>query len=73
MQSPELLPACSMLTKIWKTSLKDILEPVINQAINGIEVTYDLHKAIESGPQLKEDPEFLESIIKKIAQFQLAL
>lgn len=43
--------------KFGKLPLKDILEPVINQAINGIEVTYDLHKAIESSPQLKEDSE----------------
>ena len=45
--------------KFGKLPLKDILEPVINQATNGIEVTYDLHKAIESSPQLKEDPESL--------------
>ena len=40
-----------------KLPLKDILEPVINQALEGIEVTYDLNKAIESSEQLKEDPE----------------
>jgi gamma-glutamyltranspeptidase/glutathione hydrolase len=45
--------------RFGKLPLKDILEPVINQATNGIEVTYDLHKAIESSPQLKEDPESL--------------
>lgn len=40
-----------------KLPLKDILEPVINQALEGIEVSYDLNKAIESSVQLKEDPE----------------
>ena len=46
--------------KFGKLPLKDILEPVINQATNGIEVSYDLNKAIESSPQLKEDPESLQ-------------
>ena len=46
--------------KFGKLHLKDVLEPVINQATNGIEVSYDLHKAIESSPQLKEDPESLQ-------------
>ena len=58
--------------KFGKLPLKDILEPVINQAINGIEVTYDLHKAIESSPQLKEDPESFRIYFKEIIQFQLA-
>ena len=40
-----------------KLPLEQILKPVIAQAINGIEVTYDLHKAIESSPQLQADPE----------------
>ena len=40
-----------------KLPLKDILEPVIQQARDGIKVTYDLHKAIESSTQLKADPE----------------
>ena len=40
-----------------KLPLKDVLEPVINQANQGILVSYDLHKAIESTPQLKNDPE----------------
>ena len=40
-----------------KLPLKDILEPVIKQAHDGIKVTYDLHKAIESSTQLKADPE----------------
>ena len=40
-----------------KLPLKDVLEPVINQANKGILVSYDLHKAIESTPQLKNDPE----------------
>ena len=38
-------------------SLEEILLPVINQAKKGILVTYDLNKAIESSPQLKNDPE----------------
>jgi gamma-glutamyltranspeptidase/glutathione hydrolase len=38
-------------------SLKEILEPVIRQAKEGIIVTYDLNKAIESTPQLVKDAE----------------
>lgn len=37
--------------------LADILEPVIKQAEEGIIVSYDLHKAIESTPQLLNDKE----------------
>ena len=40
-----------------KLPLEDILEPVIAQARDGIEVSYDLHKAIESTPRLLEDRE----------------
>ena len=40
-----------------KLSLKEILEPVIKQASEGIKVSYDLNKAIESTPQLFNDPE----------------
>ena len=40
-----------------KLKLKDILEPVIALAENGIQVSYDLHKAIESTPRLFNDPE----------------
>ena len=40
-----------------KLPLEKILEPVIKQAEEGIFVTYDLHKAIESSNQLKEDAE----------------
>ena len=40
-----------------KLPLLDILEPVIAQARDGIEVSYDLHKAIESTPRLLEDKE----------------
>ena len=40
-----------------KLPLSKILEPVIKQAEEGISVTYDLHKAIESSDQLKEDAE----------------
>ena len=40
-----------------KLPLLDILEPVIAQARDGIEVSYDLHKAIESTPRLMEDRE----------------
>ena len=38
-------------------TLEEILEPVIRQAKEGIIVTYDLNKAIESTPQLLKDPE----------------
>ncbi|NCX34343.1 MAG: gamma-glutamyltransferase [Proteobacteria bacterium] len=40
-----------------KLPLKQILDPVIDQARNGIEVTYDLSKAIESTPRLLKDSE----------------
>jgi gamma-glutamyltranspeptidase/glutathione hydrolase len=40
-----------------KLPLEKILEPVIKQAEEGISVTYDLHKAIESSDQLREDAE----------------
>ena len=40
-----------------KLPLKQILDPIITQARNGIEVTYDLSKAIESTPRLQKDPE----------------
>jgi gamma-glutamyltranspeptidase/glutathione hydrolase len=40
-----------------KLPLNKILEPVIKQAEEGISVTYDLHKAIESSDQLREDAE----------------
>ena len=38
-------------------SLEEILEPVIKQAREGIIVSYDLNKAIESTPQLSKDKE----------------
>ena len=38
-----------------RLELKEILAPVIAQASNGIKVTYDLHKAIESTPRLYKD------------------
>ena len=37
--------------------LEEILKPVISMAKEGILVSYDLSKAIESTPQLKDDPE----------------
>ena len=40
-----------------KLALQEILEPVIKQAKEGITVTYDLHKAIESTPRLEFDKE----------------
>ena len=40
-----------------KLSLEEILKPVIKQAKEGVEVTYDLHKAIDSTPRLKSDEE----------------
>ena len=43
--------------KFGKLSLKDILKPVIEQAKNGITVSYDLHNAIKSTDQLYADPE----------------
>jgi gamma-glutamyltranspeptidase/glutathione hydrolase len=43
--------------KFGKLSLEQILKPVIKQAKEGVEVTYDLHKAIDSSPRLKSDKE----------------
>ena len=40
-----------------KLPLEEILKPVIEQAKEGIRVTYDLHKAIESTPRLEIDKE----------------
>ena len=40
-----------------RLELNEILAPVIAQASNGIKVTYDLHKAIESTPRLYSDLE----------------
>ena len=40
-----------------KLSLEEILKPVIKQAKEGIEVTYDLHKAVDNTPRLKSDDE----------------
>ena len=40
-----------------KLSLKEVLDPVIRQASEGIKVSYDLNKVIEETPQLREDPE----------------
>lgn len=40
-----------------KLSLEEILKPVIKQAREGVLVTYDLSKAIESTPRLYEDEE----------------
>ena len=51
-------------TKFGKLPLKEILEPVIEQASQGIKVSYDLHKVLEDTPQLKEDPESLRIYFK---------
>ena len=40
-----------------KLELSEVLAPVIAQATNGIVVSYDLHKAIESTPRLYDDLE----------------
>ena len=44
-------------SRFGKLSLKKVLTPVIKQATDGIVVSYDLHKAIESTPRLLKDPE----------------
>ena len=43
--------------RFGKLSLEKVLQPVINQAKNGIIVTYDLHNAIGGSAQLKKDSE----------------
>ena len=40
-----------------RLELNEVLAPVIAQAEDGIKVTYDLHKAIESTQRLYKDPE----------------
>ena len=44
-------------SRFGKLTLKEVLTPVIKQASDGIVVSYDLHKAIESTPRLLKDPE----------------
>ncbi len=44
-------------TNFGKLPLSQVLEPVIKQAEEGIIVSYDLSKAIESSKQLLKDPE----------------
>ncbi len=43
--------------KFGKLSLKEVLLPVIDQANEGIIVSYDLHNAIDSSDQLKQNSE----------------
>ena len=43
--------------KFGALPLEDVLKPVIEQARDGIIVSYDLHNAIGSSYQLKKDPE----------------
>ena len=43
--------------KFGDLPLEKVLQPVIDQARNGIIVSYDLHNAIGSSYQLKKDPE----------------
>lgn len=54
-------------------SLEEILEPVIKQAREGIIVSYDLNKAIESTPQLLKDNESKEFILPMESQLLLVL
>lgn len=44
-------------SRFGRLPLKKILKPVIKQASQGVLVSYDLHKAIESTPRLNEDIE----------------
>ena len=44
-------------SRFGKLTLKEVLTPVIKQASEGIVVSYDLYKAIESTPRLLKDPE----------------
>ena len=53
-----------------RLSLKEILEPVIAQATNGIKVSYDLHKAIESTERLYKDPESRRLYFKNNKPYQ---
>ena len=43
--------------RFGKLPLSKVMQPVINQARDGIIVSYDLHNAIGSSNQLKKDPE----------------
>ena len=47
-----------------KLSLKEVLEPVIKQASEGVRVSYDLNKVIEETAQLREDPESFKIYFK---------
>ena len=48
-----------------KLPLKKILQPVIKQASNGIEVSYDLHQAIGSANQINLDKESKKIYLEK--------
>lgn len=43
--------------RFGRLPLKKVLRPVIDQAKNGVVVSYDLHNAIDSSEQLRKDPE----------------
>ena len=43
--------------RFGRLPLKKVLQPVIDQAKNGVIVSYDLHNAIDSSEQLRKDPE----------------
>lgn len=43
--------------RFGRLPLKKVLRPVIDQAKNGVIVSYDLHNAIDSSEQLRKDPE----------------
>ena len=43
--------------RFGRLPLKKVLQPVIDQAKNGVVVSYDLHNAIDSSEQLRKDPE----------------
>ncbi len=44
-------------SQFGKLPLSEVMKPAINQAINGINVTFDLEQAIASAPQLSWDDE----------------
>ena len=44
-------------TNFGRLPLSSVLKPVIEQARNGIRVSYDLHMALKSEPQLRRDEE----------------
>jgi len=51
-------------SEFGKLPLKEVMKPAIDQAMNGIQVSFDLEQAIASAPQLSWDDESREIYLK---------